>query len=117
MQIPINYQISWGTNFQSNYLPSNLLAFSLKLLLTLSGVYSYMADITSPDERTARMGLLDGLDYVSTMLGTYISGPIYDQFGYYPVFASSCVSATLGSLYVFFRVKESKIIDTKKEER
>ena len=83
----------------------------------ITGVYSYMADITSPDERTARLGLLDGLDYTSTMLGTYISGPIYDQFGYYPVFVTSCVSATLGALYVFFRVKESKIIVRKTEEK
>ena len=28
------------------------------------GVYSYMADITSTDERTARLGILDGMDYI-----------------------------------------------------
>ena len=72
------------------------------------GEYSYMADITSPDERTARMGVLDGTDYISTMFGTYISGPIYDNFGYYFVFGSSCVSATIGALFIIFFVKESK---------
>ena len=33
------------------------------------GEYSYMADITAPHERTARLGVLDGTDYISTMLG------------------------------------------------
>ena len=28
------------------------------------GEYSYMADITTPQERTARLGVLDGTDYI-----------------------------------------------------
>ena len=102
------------------YLGELVICFFFLLLEKLhfcnTGVYSYMADITTPDERTARMGLCDGLDYVSTMLGTYVSGPLFDRYGYYPVFITSCVSATLGAIYIIFRVKESKITHKKKLE-
>lgn len=76
------------------------------------GEYSYMADITSPDERTARLGVLDGTDYISTMIGTYVSGPIFSNFGYYAVFGASLTSAILGLLYMIFIVEESRSTDT-----
>ena len=72
------------------------------------GEYSYMADITSPDERTARLGVLDGTDYISTMLGTYASGPIFSRFGYLAIFSSSLGFAIVGVLYMSCFVKESK---------
>ena len=87
------------------------------------GEYSYMADITSAHERTARMGVLDGTDYISTMFGTYISGPVFAKFGYYTVFVSSLVFALSGSAYMIFVVKESKsdkskqTADNKKDDR
>ena len=73
------------------------------------GEYSYIADITTPDERTARLGILDGMDYISTMFGTYISGPMYENAGYYAIFSSSLAFATLGVLYMLVFVKESKV--------
>lgn len=78
------------------------------------GEYSYMADITSPDERTARLGVLDGTDYISTMIGTYVSGPLFANFGYYTVFGASCAAAILGLIYMAFIVKESR---TKSQEK
>ena len=80
------------------------------------GHYSYITDITSITERTARIGILDGINYIGSLLGTYISGPIFENFGYFAVFGSSCGIAILGLINVMFFVKESKtIIDTKSE--
>jgi MFS family permease len=72
------------------------------------GIYSYMADITSFDVRTSRLGILDGTDYISTMLGTYISGPVFENLGYFAVFSASLVLAVCGVLYVWILVAESK---------
>ncbi len=72
------------------------------------GVYSYIADITGELERTSRLGILDGTDYISTMFGTYISGPIFESLGYYAVFGGSLAAALLAVLYMTVIVKVSK---------
>lgn len=54
-----------------------------------------------------RLGVLDGTDYISTMFGTYISGPMFKSAGYYLVFSSSLVFALIGALYMAIFVKES----------
>ena len=52
------------------------------------GIYSYLADITLPgDNRTFRIGVADGLDYVSTMLGTTLSPQLFKLAGFYLVFS------------------------------
>ena len=69
--------------------------------------FSYMADITNERERTSRLSVLDGTDYISTMLGTFASAPLFSYFGYYVVFGSSGTLALIGFLYAVFIVKES----------
>ena len=68
---------------------------------------SYIADITTEIERTSRLSVLDGTDYISTMLGTFISAPLFKFFGYYAVFGTSGSLALLGVLYVILGVRES----------
>ena len=48
------------------------------------------------------------MDYISTMLGTYISGPMFENVGYYAVFGTSLGLAALGVIYMLVFVKESK---------
>ena len=48
------------------------------------------------------------MDYISTMLGTYISGPMFENVGYYAVFGTSLGLAALGVIYMIVFVKESK---------
>ena len=69
--------------------------------------FSYMADITNELERTSRLSVLDGTDYISTMLGTFASAPLFSYFGYYVVFGTSGTLALIGVLYAVFIVKES----------
>ena len=69
--------------------------------------YSYVADITSDLERTSRLSVLDGTDYISTMLGTFIGAPLFKFFGYYAVFGTSGSLALVGVIYAISVVKES----------
>ena len=69
--------------------------------------FSYIADITSDLERTSRLSVLDGTDYISTMLGTFIGAPLFKFFGYYAVFGCSGSLALLGVFYAAIVVKES----------
>ena len=48
------------------------------------------------------------MDYISTMFGTYISGPMFENVGYYAVFGASLGLAALGVIYMLVFVKESK---------
>ena len=78
------------------------------MLLNLNHrIYSYMADITNELERTSRLSVLDGTDYISTMLGTFIGAPLFKFFGYYAVFGTSGSFALVGVIYATMVVKES----------
>ena len=71
-------------------------------------VYSYITDITPGMSRTYRLSVVDGVDYVSTSIGTRISGPLYITYlGYYGVFGCSAATCVLAFLYLVFMVKES----------
>ena len=70
-------------------------------------LYSYITDITVASQRTFRLSVVDGLDYVSTSLGTLIAAPLFFSFGYYSVFGSSAGCCVLGLLYLGLFVPES----------
>lgn len=36
-----------------------------------------MADVTTAADRTSRIAILDGTDYIFTMVGTAVSGPLF----------------------------------------
>ncbi|XP_063546630.1 probable peptidoglycan muropeptide transporter SLC46 [Cydia strobilella] len=65
---PLNYVIYTAT-FPSALTGSDLAIFA--------GVFAYIADVTSPDNRTLRVGILDAV-YLSTMpLGVFIGNILY----------------------------------------
>ena len=70
-------------------------------------IYSYITDITQQSQRTFRLAVVDGLDYVSTSLGTLTAAPLFLAFGYYSVFGGSALCCVLALLYLGFFVKES----------
>ena len=76
--------------------------------------YSYISDVSSPENIMSRISLLDGLRLLADPAGTYLSGILFHNFGYYVVFTTSGVFALLGALYVIFCLKES-ITPTKGE--
>ena len=69
--------------------------------------YSYVSDVSSPENIMSRIAVLDGLKLLADPAGTYLSGILFKYFGYYVVFTTSGIFALLGALYVIFFLKES----------
>ena len=57
--------------------------------------------------RTYRLSVVDGMDYVSTSIGTKISAPLFLSIGYFGVFGCSASACVLALLLLVFWVKES----------
>ncbi|XP_042866526.1 solute carrier family 46 member 3-like isoform X2 [Penaeus japonicus] len=70
-------------------------------------VYSYVADITTPESRTKRLGLLDAAWYLGGPLGRLMGGWLYPAAGYGVVFALSAALWVVCFFYVLLIVRES----------
>ena len=75
-----------------------------------AGIYSYLADITTEETRTFRIGVADGLDYISTMVGTTLAPQLFKLLGFYLVFGVSGAMSLCACSYVIWVVKESVAI-------
>ena len=62
---------------------------------------------SQPSFRTYRLSVVDGMDYVSTSIGTKISATLFLSIGYYGVFGCSASACVLALLLLVFFVKES----------
>ena len=51
---------------------------------------------------------MDGVDYLSTSVGTRLSAPLFASIGYYGVFGCSAGSCVLGLLYLVLLVREDR---------
>lgn len=71
-------------------------------------LYSYIADITTEDQRTLRLGVVNMFVSLGLPFGTFFSGYLYQTTGYYGVFTTVMVLYLSGILYGAFRVKESQ---------
>ena len=69
--------------------------------------YTYIADVTSEEERTARVSVLDAIMMLAKPLGNLIGAKVFLVAGYYPVFALSGLFALAGALYVMVSLKET----------
>ncbi len=70
-------------------------------------VYSYLADITSTEKRTKRMGWMDAVWYLGGPVGTLLGGWLYESYGYVTVFVVSAILWSVCLTYVIVVVKES----------
>lgn len=73
-------------------------------------VYSYVADITTPETRTRRLAILDAVWYMGWPLGRLLGGWLYRLAGYAPVFGLSTGLWITCFLYTLLLVQES--VDT-----
>jgi MFS family permease len=83
-------------------------------------VYSYLADITSAETRTKRMGWMDAVWYMGGPIGTVMGGWLYKSYGTVAVFAVSGTLWFFCIIYVVVVVKESiaqPLETTPKEKR
>ena len=72
------------------------------------GLYGYVSDVTSAENRTTRLSLLNGVFSAGYVIGTYLGGYLYKSYGnYYLNFGISIGFGIAGMLYAIFITKES----------
>ena len=74
------------------------------------GINSLMVDITTPENRTRRIAVLDTFFLVGLAVGLQGSGIIRNYLGWVPLFLTSSLILILNILYVVFYIKEGKSV-------
>ncbi|XP_017156359.1 solute carrier family 46 member 3 [Drosophila miranda] len=72
----------------------------------LMGVFSYIADITTEEERTLRIGILNVCFSVGVPIGMAFSGVLLKQIGFYGVFSISAFFYVVAFVYGFWFLEE-----------
>ena len=72
------------------------------------GIYSLMADITTEENRTRRMAVLDAFVFVGIAVGFVLGGMIRHTLGWTPLYLISMALIVTDIIYVIFFVKEGK---------
>lgn len=75
------------------------------------GVFSYIADVTTLDMRTLRIGIVNVFCSLGIPVGLALSGVLYKKIGFYGVFSISAVMYVLALYYGYKHIKEPKKID------
>lgn len=78
------------------------------------GVYSYIADVSTLKDRTARLALIDCVYFVTMTIASFASGKIYVSVGYTVVYGISTGFHLLSFFYVFFVLQEPQDLIQKK---
>lgn len=73
----------------------------------ITGVFSYLTDVTTQQDRAIRMAYLEAALYVGLLFGSVSSSYILKLTSPTTVFGISGITSFLGVLYVLFFVKES----------
>lgn len=78
------------------------------ITVMMMSVYSYIADVTTPENRTFRFGLVHILAAAIAAIGYAISGILYQSIGFYGVFTISIIIHLTGFIYCVFYIKEPR---------
>jgi len=70
------------------------------------GINSLMVDITTPENRTRRIAVLDTFFLIGFAVGLQLSGIIRNYLGWVPLFLTSSFILILNILYVLFKITE-----------
>ena len=73
-------------------------------------MYALMADITTEENRTKRMAVMDAFKFVGIAIGFFLGGIIKDRFGWTNLYLTSMTLIIIDILYVIFFIKESKLL-------
>ncbi|XP_041984599.1 proton-coupled folate transporter-like [Aricia agestis] len=87
-------------------------ALSGGLSVALMGAYSYVADVTTVEERTFRIGIVGIIVTLGIPLGTSISGILEETVGYYGIFGINAGLYILGFIHTFFTVRDVRRVST-----
>jgi len=75
------------------------------------GLYSYIADTSSPTNRTLRMSILTGVFSLGYVIGVQIGGRVTN---YVVIFVVALALSVLGLLYALFVLKESLVVSARR---
>ncbi|XP_037296821.1 solute carrier family 46 member 3 [Manduca sexta] len=75
------------------------------------GVFSYIADVTTEEQRTLRIGIVNLFHSVGVPVGAALSGILVRKIGLYGVFSVSATLYILSFLYGYYRIKEVKKVN------
>ena len=75
------------------------------------GVFSYIADVTTVEMRTLRIGIVNVFCSLGVPIGLALSGVLYKKIGFYGVFSISGVMYIMALYYGITRFKEAKKVD------
>lgn len=79
-------------------------ALSGGISIALMGSYSFIADVTTLESRTFRIGVVAVIVTLGIPFGTSISGVLTESVGYYGVFGIGLALYTIGFIHTYFRV-------------
>ncbi|XP_073951268.1 lysosomal proton-coupled steroid conjugate and bile acid symporter SLC46A3-like [Choristoneura fumiferana] len=70
------------------------------------GLFSYMGDITTVENRTHRLGFVQFCTFVGLPIGMGLSGVVLKKFGYYAVYGTSLIIHLINVTYISLRLKD-----------
>ncbi|XP_062541923.1 probable peptidoglycan muropeptide transporter SLC46 [Armigeres subalbatus] len=86
------------------YIPAALSGGNCALI---TGVFCYITDVTSEQNRAVKMGVLEAAIFLGLLLGVLSSSYILRWTNAITVFAIAAISIFLGILYIIFYIEES----------
>ncbi|KAJ2947658.1 hypothetical protein O0L34_g17462 [Tuta absoluta] len=72
------------------------------------GVFSYIGDVTTEEQRTLRIGVVNLFYSVGVPVGAALSGILVRKIGLYGVFSLSATLYVISFFYGYYRIKEMK---------
>ncbi|XP_072942841.1 proton-coupled folate transporter-like [Epargyreus clarus] len=90
-------------------------ALSGGLSVALMGSYSYIADVSTVESRTFRIGILGVIVTLGVPIGSALSGILTELLGFYGIFGLDIVFYGFGLIYIYFRIKDVKENPSTKE--
>ena len=101
-----------------NLLWGSIAGFTGGYVVLNIGLYGYVSDVTSPENRTMRLSILNGVFSAGFVIGTTFGGKLYKSYeNYYLNFGVSIVFGLAGMIYAIFFTKESILPDNSKPKR
>lgn len=68
-----------------------------------------MADITTPEDRTVRLAIIDGLIHIGFYAGNALAGPVKKHLGLKYNFAFGVLFTVIAAAYTILFIKESLV--------
>lgn len=102
-----------------NELPMEVNAFIEGLFPALTGgwftmfmgVFSYIADVTTLENRTLRIGVVNVFCSLGIPVGLALSGILFKKIGFYGIFSISAVMYIMAFYYGYYNIEERKKLD------